>query len=106
MRGDGKTADQIAEALNQEGYAVPRGERYTGHRVRQLFARLGLTGIPPGVRDEGDLPAAGEWWLPALASELGVKPIVYPGAAHGFWWMDAEMEHARELTEQLGAFLR
>lgn len=43
LRGDGLTADQIAEALNREGYAVPRGERYTGHRVRQLFARFGLT---------------------------------------------------------------
>src|SRR5262249_52897740 len=30
LRGDGLTADQIAEALNREGYAVPRGERYTG----------------------------------------------------------------------------
>jgi hypothetical protein len=76
LRGDGLTADQIAEDLNREGYAVPRGERYTGHRVRQLFARLGLTGIPPGIRADSDLPAADEWWLPALAAELGLKPIV------------------------------
>src|SRR5438270_7117195 len=27
LRGDGLTADQIAEALNREGYAVPRGQR-------------------------------------------------------------------------------
>jgi DNA invertase Pin-like site-specific DNA recombinase len=76
LRGDGLTAEQIAEVLNEEGYAVPRGERYTGHRVRQLFGRLQLTGIPPGIRAASDLPAADEWWLPALAAELGVKPIV------------------------------
>jgi DNA invertase Pin-like site-specific DNA recombinase len=76
LRGEGLTADQIADILNREGYAVPRGERYTGHRVRQLFARFGLTGVPAGVRVESDLPARDEWWLPALAAELGVKPIV------------------------------
>jgi len=76
LRGDGRTADQIAEALNREGYAVPRGEGYTGHRVRQQFARFGLTGTPPGIRADSDLPTEDEWWLPALAAELGVKPIV------------------------------
>ncbi len=76
LRGDGLTADRIAEALNREGHAVPRGARYAGHRVRQLFARFGLTDIPPGIRTGSDLPAQDEWWLPALAAELGVKPIV------------------------------
>jgi DNA invertase Pin-like site-specific DNA recombinase len=76
LRGEGLTADRIAEILNCEGYAVPRGERYTGHRVRQLFGRFGLAGVPAGVRAESDLPAQDEWWLPALAAELGVKPIV------------------------------
>jgi DNA invertase Pin-like site-specific DNA recombinase len=99
LRGDGKTADQIAEALNQEGYAVPRGERYTGHRVRRLFARLGLTGVPPGVRDEGDLPAPGEWWLPALASEIGVKPIV----VHRWRW--SGWLHARQLRGDNGRWI-
>jgi DNA invertase Pin-like site-specific DNA recombinase len=76
LRGEGMTAEQIADVLNREGYVVPRGRGYTGHRVRQLFARFGLVGIPPGVRSDADLPVAGEWWLPALAAELGVKPIV------------------------------
>jgi hypothetical protein len=76
LRGDRLTADRIAEALNREGYRVPRGDRFTGHRVRQLFVRFGLSGIPAGVRETSDLPAADEWWLPALAAELEVKPIV------------------------------
>jgi DNA invertase Pin-like site-specific DNA recombinase len=76
LRGEGLTANQIAETLNRERYPVPRGNGFTGHRVRQLFARLGLTGVPPGIRNASDLPGADEWWLPALAAELGVKPIV------------------------------
>lgn len=84
LRGNGLTADQIAETLNHEGYTVPRGEQFTGHRVRQLFARFGLIGLPAGVRDKTDLPAKDEWWLPDLAAKLGVKPIV----VHRWRWSD------------------
>jgi len=76
LRGDGWTADAIAEALGREGYQGARSGGFTGHQVRQLLARFGRTGVPTGVRDATDLPGAGEWWLPALAAELGVKPIV------------------------------
>jgi hypothetical protein len=41
-----------------------------------LFARFGLTGTPRGARDSGGLPGKDEWWLPSLATKLGVKPIV------------------------------
>jgi hypothetical protein len=99
LRGDGLTADQIAAVLNREGYAVPRGKQYTGHRVRQLFVRLGLTGIPPGVRDERDLPAAHEWWLPVLAARLGVKPIV----VHRWRW--SGWLHARQLRGENGRWI-
>lgn len=34
-----------------------------------------------------------------------VECIVFPGAAHGFWWMDAEMSQADELTRLLAARL-
>lgn len=76
LRGDGWTANAIAEALDREGYRAARSDGFTGHQVRQLLARFGRTGIPAGVRDATDLPGAGEWWLPSLAAELGVKPIV------------------------------
>jgi hypothetical protein len=76
LRGDGLTADRIAEVLHGEGYRVSRGDQFTGHRVRQLLARFGRTGIPPGVRENADLPAGDEYWLPVLAAKLRVKPII------------------------------
>ena len=99
LRGDGRTADRIAETLNREGYRVPRGERYTGHRVRQLFVRFGLSGLPPGIRADRDLPAGDEWWLPALAAELGVKPIV----VHRWRW--SGWLHARQLPGDSGRWI-
>jgi len=76
LRGAGLTADKIAETLNGEGYVVPRGDQFTGHRVRQLFVRFGLAGLPPGIQDQCDLPGNDEWWLPSLAAALDVPPIV------------------------------
>jgi hypothetical protein len=99
LRGEGMTADQVAEVLNREGHVVPRGGEYTGHRVRQLFARFGLTGIPAGARGESDLPAADEWWLPALAAELGVKPIV----VHRWRW--SGWVHGRQLRGDSGRWI-
>ena len=61
LRGDGQTADVIAAVLNREGHRAARGDGFTGDRVRQLLARFGQTGVPPGVRDASDLPGPGEW---------------------------------------------
>jgi DNA invertase Pin-like site-specific DNA recombinase len=99
LRGDGLTAEQIAASLNQAGYAVPRGKQYTGRLVRQLFTRFGLTGLPPGVRDNRDLPGKDEWWLPALATQLGVKPIV----VHTWRW--SGWLHARQLCGDNGRWI-
>ena len=99
LRGDGRTADAIAEILNREEYSTARGEGFTGHRVRPLLARFGQTGVPPGVRDAGDLPGADERWLPALAMELGVKPIV----VHRWRW--SGWLHARPLRGENGRWI-
>ena len=40
------------------------------------------------------------------AAGVSVTATVYPGAAHGFWWMDAVMQQADELTAQLVPVLR
>jgi DNA invertase Pin-like site-specific DNA recombinase len=112
LRGEGFTADQIAVTLNHEGYTVPRGEQFTGHRVRQLFVRFGLAGLPPGIRDQRDLPGQDEWWLPALAAELKIPPIVahrwrWSGwlsarqlcSSHGRWIVHADQAEIQRLRE-------
>ena len=40
------------------------------------------------------------------AAGVPMTATVYPGAAHGFWWMDAVMVQADELTRQLVPVLR
>lgn len=115
LRGEGLTADEIAATLNREGYVVPRGDKFTGNRVRQLFVRFQLAGLPPGIQHERDLPCRDEWWLPALAAELGVPSIVvhrwrWSGwlsarqlrGASGRWIVaanDAEIARLRQLRE-------
>ncbi|OWK39356.1 recombinase family protein [Fimbriiglobus ruber] len=99
LRGEGLTADQIAGVLNDEGYRVARGETFTGHRVRQLWARFGRSGVPAGVRDASDLPGSDEYWLPTLADRLGVKPIV----VHRWRW--SGWLHARQLRGENGRWI-
>jgi hypothetical protein len=55
-------------------------------------------GIPAGVRADSDL-AADERWLPALAAELGVKPIV----VHRWRWTG--WLHARQLPGEDGRWI-
>jgi DNA invertase Pin-like site-specific DNA recombinase len=99
LRGDGQTADAIAAVLNREGYHVARGDTFTGDRVRQLLAKFGQTGVPPGVRDASDLPGAEECWLPELAKRLDVKPIV----VHRWRW--SGWLHARQLRGENGRWV-
>ena len=66
----GRTAAEIAEILNREGFRPPCGhaDRFTPERARGLVYRLGLS---PRRRPAEGL-AADEWWLRDLADELGI----------------------------------
>ena len=99
LRGDGRTADAIAAALNGEGYHVARGDAFTGARVQQLLAKFGQVGVPPGVRDASDMPGADECWLPELAKRLDVKPII----VHRWRW--SGWLHARQLRGENGRWV-
>jgi hypothetical protein len=99
LRGEGQTGEQIAEVLNRVGHRTPRGGSFTGHRVRRMFMLFGLTGVPAGVRGSEGLPGANEWWLPDLAAELGVKPIV----VHRWRW--SGWVHARQLPGDNGRWI-
>jgi len=76
-----------------------RGAAFTADVVRQLLAKFGQTGVPPGVRDASDLPDVGEWWLPELAARLGVKPIV----VHRWRW--SGWLQARQLRGKNGRWI-
>src|SRR5262249_9307078 len=99
LRGDGMTANQIAEGLNPPGYVGPRGEGYTGHRGRQVVGRFGLSWIAACVAGDSDRDAEGEWWLAALAAELGAKPIV----VHRWRW--SGWVRARQLPGDNGRWI-
>jgi hypothetical protein len=64
-----------------------------------LLAKFGQTGIPPGVRDATDLPGDGEWWLSALASHVGVTPII----VHRWRW--SGWLHTRQLRGENGRWI-
>lgn len=68
------------------------------------------SGLPPTtvvvceldpLRDEGL-----EYARVLDAAGVEVRAVTIPGAAHGFWWMDAVMSQAGELTAQLGTWIR
>lgn len=99
LRGEGRTAEAIATILNREGYPAARVAAFTGTLVRQLLAKFGRSGIPPGVRDAGDLPGRHEAWLPGLARRLGVKPIVL----HRWRW--SGWLRARQLRGENGRWI-
>ena len=83
LRGRGQSSPQIAAALNAEGFPMPRGEEYTAGTVRRLCRQLGLTERPATPADAE--PQTGEWWLPALATELGVpRSVMYRWRQYGY----------------------
>jgi hypothetical protein len=99
LRGHGPLAEEIAATRNREGDVAARRKEFTGEIVRQWLARFGQTGVPPGVRDAKDMPGANEWWLPELAKELGVQPIV----VHRWRW--SGWLHARQLRGENGRWI-
>ena len=106
LHGAGRTAGEIAGALNREGFHPPkRRETYNAAMVRQLLSRRVRTGPRPEAVTGDDPRGDGEWWLSDLCRELGMpQPTVHcwvrrgwirgrklPGVG-GRWilWADAE----------------
>jgi hypothetical protein len=67
--------------------------------VRSRCVRPGLTEVPAGVAKAGDLPGRGEWWLPDLAAEWGVEPIVVQR------WRGSGWVQARQLPGENGRWM-
>jgi len=114
LRREGRTASEIAEVLNQEGFVPPkRRATYNGQMVRRLWARCVH---PRGNRTEAEGEKLGqdEWWLKQLAWELDMPSITLsswlrrgwvqgrqiPGDPRGRWvlWADRqELDRLRQL---------
>jgi DNA invertase Pin-like site-specific DNA recombinase len=70
LREEGRSAAEIAAALNEEGRSpIKPGERFTADVVRGLFRTLGIRG------EIGDdlLLGPDEWWLHDLANAVSVR---------------------------------
>ena len=71
LRAAERTAAEIAEHLNREGFRPPKCRAsFTAPLVRQLLARRGLSGSDRGPMASGGVLATDEWWLGDLARAL------------------------------------
>jgi DNA invertase Pin-like site-specific DNA recombinase len=72
LRTEGKTAGQIADVLNQEGFrSAQRQQQFTKGNVRQLLCRWGLSGLKWKRNVPEILRGADEWWAQELVEKLG-----------------------------------
>jgi DNA invertase Pin-like site-specific DNA recombinase len=112
LRGEGKTARQIATCLNEEGWQPPhrRGPfNYDG--VRQMLARMGLT----GWQKQRMSLEENEWRLADLAEKLGLAEVTLRSWLRQGWlrgrrvsgrrawvaWADeAEVQRLQQLAQQ------
>jgi DNA invertase Pin-like site-specific DNA recombinase len=117
LAGEGLGSAAIAGQLAAEGFRTPRlHERFHDGEIQQLTRRLGLR---PGLdhdhrTDQGSL-GPGQWWLAALAREIGMPAATLFGWLKRGWitgrqdtrapyrWIitadSAEVERLRELHQ-------
>jgi DNA invertase Pin-like site-specific DNA recombinase len=68
LRDAGRTAEEIANALNQEGFRPPKQPgSFNKPMIYELLKRRGLIG---NERSHNELRGDNEWWLTELAREL------------------------------------
>ena len=113
LTGAGRNNQQIAGALNAEGFRPPkRTSRFTGGQVRTLITQRGIRSQPKGRPAVLTSLAPGEWSVPSLAAELGMPTAtiynwIYRGwitARHApgskNWIITADDEQIRQLHER------
>jgi hypothetical protein len=114
LHRDGLAADEIAKALQDEGFRPPkRSCGFTASMVRRLLDELGLRARVPRCTTSGDLLEAGERWLHDLAAQLVLSPhtlhgwrrkgwlharqVGGPGSPWAVWANEAELARLKEL---------
>jgi len=94
-----RTANQIAEQLNREGWRPPkRRDTFNGPMVRHLLWRRGLRGGRPRSMSN-DLLGPDEWWFSDLARALDIpQPTLYS-------WLRRGWVHGRQLPGAQGRWI-
>jgi DNA invertase Pin-like site-specific DNA recombinase len=73
LRREGRSATQIADALNREGFRPPkRTERFRKSMIHRLLNRCGLSPRRPTAEQDRESLGLDEWYLPDLAEHLKV----------------------------------
>ena len=86
----GATTEEIAQALNQEGFYPPkRRKTFNAEEVRTLMRRLEL--VSPRIPANQATLADHEWWLPQLANVLQMPTVtLYNWVRRG--WVKARQQ--------------
>ena len=100
LRAADRTAVEIAEHLNREGFRPPKCRAsFTAPLVRQLLSRRGLGGSDRGTLASGGVLATYEWWLGDLARTLKMP---YSTMNH---WRSRGWTHCRRLPGVQGRWI-
>jgi hypothetical protein len=84
LKVEGRTASQMADSLEREGYRTTCGRPFTAEGVRRLLSRYGLSRPRRDAACELGSLGPGEWLIPDLARQLGIPPAtVYSWARRG-----------------------
>jgi hypothetical protein len=75
LLSEGRTAEEIAQRLNEEGYRPPkRSEAFGRQGVTSLVQQLGLN-LERSRSLHRDGLGEHEWWVPSLARDLGMPDV-------------------------------
>ena len=111
LKQEGRSAHEIAEHLNREGFRTPHNQRFTKVSVRACLCRYGLSKVQR-CRSQAELTLApDEWYITDLAQKLDVSPrVIYDrirdgklearqvGGSQGIWIVRADAEMCAQLS--------
>jgi len=99
LKANGRTAREIAEELNREGRTSPHGKAFSASTIRAAISRCGLTHVRRSAGNRELVLTEGEWFVPDLARELGVRPqVVYA-------WIRSKRLTARQVNGPQGRWI-
>ena len=100
LRGQGRSARQIAEQLNREGWRPPRRRAtFNAPMIRKLTSRSGPGGQGADPTEASALLESDEWWFGALARQLDMPPATL------YSWLRRGWVHARQLPGACGRWI-